>query len=159
MKRNARRLNYLDYIIIGSLLFFVIGLYSRYTMRAEFEKNGSSVTADVVFEIRAVSEETVMALLSDTTLYDEHGELFGTVMVDSVSATPAVMHKVGADGALKEVTSKSLSDVEAVAVCRGAPTDAGFFLRGTTYIAPNMILPLRSGCGSFNIYLTDIEVF
>ena len=159
MKRGLPRLNYLDYIIIASLLFFAIGLYSRFTLRAEHEKNASSVTADVVFEIRAVSEETVMALLSDTTLYDERGELFGTVMVDSVSATPAVMHKVGADGTLKEVTSKSLYDVEAVAVCEGAQTEGGFFLRGTTYIAPNMILPLKSGCGSFNIYLTDIEIF
>ena len=158
-RKKLPRLNYLDYIIIASVLFFIVGLYSRYNLREQFEKNASDVTADVVFEIRAVSEETVMALLADTSLYDERGDLFGTVMTDSVSAKPAVMHKVGADGALKEVVSKSLYDVEAVALCQGAQTDSGFFLHGNTYIAPNMILPLKSGCGSFNVYLTSIEIF
>ncbi len=156
---RKKRLSYLDYIIIASLLFFAVGLFSRYTLSQRHIASASDVEADIVFELHAVSEDTVRSLLSDTVLYNARGEYFGEIMLDSISATPAKIRRVGQNGRISAVESKTLYDVEAVAVTIGSKTEGGFFLGGVSYLAPNMTVSVRSDCGSFEIYITSIEVY
>lgn len=158
-KRTKKRLTYLDYVIIFSLLFFVIGLFSRYTAHERHSESSSSVTADIVFELRGVSLEGAYALLSDPMLYTAQGTELGEVMADTVSVRAADVRVVAPDGTVKLVKSKTLYDVEAVAVGHGARSAGGFFLSGSSYIAPNMTLTVKSSCQSFEIYITNIEIF
>ena len=158
-KRRKIRLTHLDYVIIFSVLFFVVGLYSRYTMEHRHSQNASAVTADIVFEIHSVTLESASALISDTSLYTARGTHFGEVMIDTVSVRPSVLHVSAPDGSIQAVESKSLYDVEAVAVAHGAHTEGGFFLSGDTYIAPNMKMTVKSSNESFEIYVTNIEIF
>lgn len=158
-KKLLKRISYLDFVIIFALLFFAVGLYSRYNSSRLHRENASSVSADVVFEMHGVALEDAAALLSDTTLYTSHGEKFGELMIDSVSVRPSVLHITMPDGSISSLESKTLYDVEAVVLCRGAYTEGGFFLSGVTYIAPNMTMMVKSSVENFEIYLTNIEIF
>ena len=158
-KRAKKRLTYLDYVIIFSVLFFVIGLFARYNSHEKHIASSHSVSADIVFELRGVSLEGAYALLSDPMLYTLDGVELGEVMTDTLSVREADVRVVAPDGTVKLVKSRTLYDVEAVAIGHGARTQGGFFLSGVSYIAPNMTLTVKSSCQSFEIYVTNIEIF
>ncbi len=158
-KRTKKRLSYLDYVIILSILFFVVGLFARYSASERHSESSHAVSADIVFELRGVSLEGAYALLSDPVLYTSEGIELGEVMADTVSVRPSDVRVVAPDGTVKSVKSRTLYDVEAVAISHGARTQGGFFLSGVSYIAPNMTMTVKSSCQSFEIYVTNIEIF
>ena len=159
MKRKRINLSFLDYFIIASLLFFAIGLFSRYTLRERHLANSGELDARVSFEIHAASEETSLSLTSDCELFTTHGEGFGTLLLSSVRVVPAKIRKTRQNGELFELESKTLYDIYGEVLCRGAKTEGGFFLSGVTYLAPNMHFSVKSAKGNFEIYITNIEIF
>ena len=159
MTPHKKRLSYLDYVIIASLVFFAIGLFSRYTHSKASLKDSSVHEADVVFEMHSVGSDIIYSLYSDTTLYNERGERFGVLLTDTVSVNGAKIRQTTPNGSIIELPSRLLYDIEAVASVKGKKTDGGFFLNGNVYIAPNMVLTVKSSCGVFQIYITNIDVF
>ncbi len=158
-KQRKKKLTFLDYVIIASLVFFAIGLFSRYTLREKFFETSLETKALVSFEIHAQSEDALLFFGEDTQFSTSHGEEFGILKKESLKSAPAKIRKVGKNGEIFELPSKTLFDIYGEIVCVGAKTEGGFFLSGVTYLAPNMHFSVKNGRGNFEIYITNIEIF
>lgn len=117
---------------------------------------------NVSFEITGTSSLQGGNVVSGETLYDENGNLFGTVK-ENVTVTPAVIYVEDAAGKYLQTFAGSDNgdsnsvDVRGAIASKGYFTDKGFLVGGKTYVAPNYEITLHSSKATFTLRITDIS--
>ena len=159
MKSLIKRLSFLDVVIIAAVVFFVIGLYSRHINSSEYTSSAHACGAYISAELHALTPERASALLRDPSLSYTHGDRLGVLDVESVSAVPASLWRVGADGKVYALSSKSLYDLSFVIKSEGFFDEGGFFVGGKRHIAPNMTVSASTSCGEFELFITNVDVY
>ena len=159
MIKLIKRMSFLDVVIVAAVVFFAIGLYSRHINSSAHTSSAHECGAYISAELHALTPERASALLRDTTLSYTHGERLGVLDAESVSAVPASVWRVGADGKLYSLSSKSLYDLSFVIMAEGFFDEGGFFVGGKRHIAPNMTVNASTSCGEFELFITNIDVY
>ena len=157
-KKKRARLNSADLMIFLLCVLCIAGMVLRFVVIDKIEKDASSQSATVTMMIEGVSETSREYLSESAQVYLEDGTtVFGTV--STVSSTPSPVYVYEDDGTITRMDSvNGRVDIKVELSVSGAMTESGFMLGGTTYIAPNMTLPVKTSMLTVSGTILDISV-
>ena len=164
-KNNSKRkLNALDIFIILIVILIAAGVFLRIYVVKNGALPGQTAKLEkyaVSFLMKNIRGSSADCFIEGEELYlDTTGALFGT-LTDNIAITPAETFIENAYG--EYILTYSVEDgddgridVRTVALVDGYMSDEGFLLGGTTYIAPNKQMILKSKNIVVNVTITDI---
>ena len=157
-KEKRARLNSADVMIFLLCVLCIAGMVFRFVALDKIENEATAQTATVALSIEGISDTSVPYLSSGTEMYLEDGT---TVLgsINSVVATPSIVHVCQDDGTIVSMESvNGKLDIRIELAVSGVMTEAGFMLGGTTYIAPNMTLPVKTSALSVSTTVMDVKI-
>jgi hypothetical protein len=164
-EKKKTKLNAVDYFIIIAVILCIAGV----GLRVMIERNGGSLSSPITMEEYIVSFK-IENIRNTSTEYLEEGEqfyldttkqYFGEI-VGSVSVTPALYFIEDINGSYIQAYAPENGDatrVDAAGTMRvsGYMSENGFLLGGTSMLAPNKKLMIRSKNLQVEITVTGIE--
>lgn len=157
--KKASRVSPLDIFIAILVIMCIAGVVIRvYVGKDGILPAAGSETADYVvsFEIKNAIPELSTYLASGESLYDDEGNLFGTVN-ENLTVTPALVFVEDSEGKYVPVYSSSENDIRGTVMLSGRYESYGFLVNGKVYIAPNFEIELHTGMASFTMKVTGIS--
>lgn len=164
LKKDRKKLNAMDWFLILAVVLCLAGAAFRMAVGSEGGSFSQPVTMEeyvVSFKISNIRNSSSEYLEADTPFYiDTTDQYFGTIL-GNVSVTPALFYLEDASGNYVEAYAPENGDATRVDVTgtmlvSGYMADGGFLLGGTTSLAINKSLALRSSHIYVTITITDI---
>lgn len=162
--KKRKKLNAVDYFIIAALVCCLVGAALRMILGSD----GGSLTAPITmedyivsFKISNIRNSSTEYLKADEQFYiDTTKQYFGKI-TGSVSVTPALYFIEDTEGNYIRAYAPENGDATRVdatgtMLVSGYMSDNGFLLGGTTALAINKTLALRSSYIYVTVTITDI---
>ncbi len=158
-KAPSKRINSADVMILILCIICIGGMVLRLGVMDKIEHDATAKAATVSVLIEGISSTSRNCLVEgDDVYFSKSGARLGTVS-SILSVTPSIVYEPSDDGTLTQHQSvDGKIDVRAVLSVEGSMTESGFLLDGTTYIAPNMAIPIKTAGLSVTVLVTDIAV-
>jgi len=162
--KKKKKLNAIDYFIIAAVVLCLAGAALRMALGSDgLSLNSPVVMEDYVvsFKVENIRNSSAAYLQPEQQFYiDATGQYFGKIS-DSISVTPARFTIEDAEGNPIEVFAPENGDATRVDVTgtmtvSGYMSENGFLLDGTTALAVNKTLAIRSSYLYVTITVTDI---
>ena len=149
--------NIIDFLIVVIVIGAIVGIVLRTGIVEQVTINSNLEKARVSFRIADISENTGNYFGVGDAFYSEtHKATLGTL--ETYSIMPAEVYTVTENGVLIKTNSiDGRIDVRGVIVCEGVFTEDGFLLGGSSYIAPNLEISVKSTNVNATLTVTDIE--
>lgn len=163
-KKQKKKLNAIDWFLILAVLLCLAGAAFRLAVGRDGGSLSTAVTMEdyvVSFKISNIRNSSSEYLQQGTEFYmDETDQYFGSIL-GNVSVTPARFFLEDASGNFVEAYAPENGDATRVDVTgtmqvSGYMADGGFLLGGTSTLAINKTVLLRSSHLSVTITITDI---
>lgn len=163
-KKNRKKLNALDYFILLAIVLCLAGAALRMAVGSEGNSLHSQVTMEdyvISYRVNNIRNSSTEYMTEDKEFYlHTTGQYFGKIN-GSISVTPAMYWIEDQYGALLQAYAPENGDATRVDVTgtmlvSGYMGENGFLLGGTTSLAVNKDLALRSRDLYITITITDI---
>lgn len=149
--------NIIDFLIVIIIIGAIVGIVLRTGIVEQVTINNNLEKARVSFRIADISEGMGNYFGIGDVFYSEtHKTTLGTL--ETYSIMPAEVYIVNQNGELIKTNSiNGRIDVRGVIVCDGVFTEDGFLLGGSSYIAPNSEITVKTSSLNVTLTVTDIE--
>ncbi len=163
-KKTKKKLNAMDYFLIVAVVLCLVGAALRMVLGSESGSFTSPVVMEdyiVSYEIRNIRNSSTEYLAENEVFYiDATDQYFGKT-TGNPSVTPAQFFLADAEGNYVEAYAPENGDATRVDVTgtmtvSGYMSDHGFLLDGTTSLAVNKSIALRSSYIYVTVTVTDI---
>ncbi len=156
---TGKRINAVDIMIVLLFIVCIAGMVLRFGLMDKIEHRASDKTATVSFVIEGVSSSSVDFITVGDKMYMIDGESLVGEISGVEPATPSTVYYHTDDGKVLSYSSvDGKVNISGKMTVKGSLSERGFLLDGTTYIAPNMNLWVKSQKISVNMLITNIEV-
>ncbi len=158
VEKKRARLNSADLMIFLLCVLCIAGMVFRFVVVDKIEKDAAAQSATVTMLIEGVSETSREYFSDSAEFYLEDGTtVLGTV--STVSSSPSPVYIYEEDGTITKMDSvNGRVDIKVELSVSGVMSESGFMLGGTTYIAPNMTLPIKTSMLSVSALIMDIKI-
>lgn len=158
MEKRRFKVNVLDFLILALVAIVIVGAFLRANAKQKDPKLETQ-TAVISFKISNVQAASVKYFKDGDPIRSESlGCALGTLIGDSVTATPAVTYVERGGAIIKTTSALNRVDIYGQAACEGQMSESGFLLGGTQYIAPGMTTYACLPEINANILITDVRV-
>lgn len=158
MEKRKFRVNILDFLILAAVILCIVGAFLRGGARQTDEKLETQ-TAVISFKINNVQSATVKYFTDGDAVYSETlGCDLGTIIGDSITASPAVGYVEYGGQILKTESDLGRVDIRGSFECAGQMSESGFLVGGTQYIAPGMTTYACLPKINASILITDVRL-
>lgn len=149
--------NIIDFLIVVVIIGAIVGIVLRTGIVEQVTINSNLEKARVSFRIADISEDAGNYFGIGDVFYSEtHRATLGAL--ETYSIMPAEVYVVNDRGELIKTNSISGTiDVRGVITCEGFFTEDGFLLGGSSYIAPNSEITVKTTNLNATLTVTDIE--
>lgn len=163
-KKNKKRLNAIDWFLIFAVVLCIAGAVLRTVLGSESGSFSSRVEMEeyiVSFKIQNIRNSSTEYLTEDQVFYIYATDQYFGKIAGSISVTPAQTYFTDAEGNYivayaPENGDATRIDVTGAMRVSGYTGDNGFLLDGTTSLAVNQNVALRSSYLYVTITITDI---
>ena len=158
MEKRRFKVNVLDFLILALVAIVIVGAFLRANVKQNDEKLVTQ-TAVLSFKISNVQSASAKYFKDGDPVYsDSLGCAVGTLIGDSIAATPAVSYVERGGEIIKTVSALNRVDITGEILCEGQMSESGFLLGGTQYIAPGMSTYACLPEINAYILITDIRI-
>lgn len=157
VENSKKRFNIIDFLIILVVLALVLSIALRYNLADRVGITSRSDEVTVSFLVQKVSPTTIDAILPGDVFYiDQNSVLLGTLL--TAQRYEAEQYHENEDGEMILSYTSAYIDIRGEIKASGSMTDSGFMLNGTTFIAPNKKITVKSKNVTCDIIVTSITV-
>lgn len=158
MEKRRFKVNVLDFLILALVAIVIVGAALRANVKQKDTKLETQ-TAVISFKISNVQAASVKYFKDGDPIWsDSLGCSIGTLIGDSITATPAVTYVERGGTIVKTTSALNRVDIRGEATCEGQMSESGFLLGGTQYIAPGMTTYACLPEINASILITDIRI-
>lgn len=158
-RATGRRINSADVMIILLFVVCIVGMVLRFGLMEKIEQRAADQTVTVNFVIEGVSSSSAEYIGAGDDVFFSEGEAYVGRVASVNAPEPSTVYYHGEDGSVVSYNSvDGKIDIKGSMTMKGSMTDAGFMLDGTTYIAPNMTLWVKTQNITVSMLVTSIEV-
>ncbi len=156
---TGKRINAADIMMILLFVICIAGMVLRFGFMDKIEQRASDKQATVSFIIEGVSNTSAAYLEAGDIVYFSDGEMLIGDVASVNTPEPCTVYYHTDDGSIMSYPSvDGKVNISGTLSVKGSLTERGFLLDGTTYIAPNMNLWVKSQKISVSMLITNIEV-
>ena len=153
---EKKRFNALDVLIIIALLILVVVIIFRAQIISLFTDSGSKETCEISFVCESVSNDVYESIKSDSdVIWLSADKQLGTMIIDQGSTEKARIYDKDEKGkwslTLSDENTRFTGKISATLI-----TDNGYYVDGTSFIAPGMTITISTELAQFDILITDI---
>ena len=164
-KKTKKKLNAIDWFLIIAVVLCLAGAGLRMLLGSESGSFTSPVVMEdyiISYEINNIRNSSAEYLAADEDFYIEATDQYFGKSAGNISVTPAQFYLADAEGNYVEAYAPENGDatrVDAAGTMRvsGYMSENGFLLGGTSMLAPNKTLMIRSKNLQVEITVTGIE--
>lgn len=158
-RATGRRINSADVMIVLLFIVCIVGMVLRFGLMEKIEQRAADQTVTVSFVIEGVSSTSADYIsVGDEVYFSENDAKVGKI-VSINDPEPSVIYYHGEEGSIVSYQSvDGKINLKGSMTMKGSMTDAGFMLDGTTYIAPNMTLWVKTQNITVSMLVTSVEV-
>ncbi len=158
-KKAPARMNSADLMILMLCIVCIVGMVLRFGVLEKIENEANADAAAVTVLIEGVSSTSKDLLALRDNVYIGDGSPITGSVSSILSVAPSPVYEYGDDGSITQMNSvNGKVDIRAVLSVNGRMSESGFLLEGTTYIAPNMTLSLKTEKLSVIATVIDVTV-
>ena len=157
-KTVGRRINSADVMILLLFVACIAAMVMRFGLVERIEHRANAQNVNVSFLIEGVSGTSAQYLHIGDEVYLADNDMKAGRISGVSAAEPSVVYVYADDGSiLQKQAVDGRVDIRGTLTMSGTLTESGFMLDGTTYIAPNMTLQIKTQYISVSMLITDIQ--
>ena len=158
MEKRRFKVNVLDFLILALVAIVIAGAALRANVKQKDTKLETQ-TAVISFKVSNVQSVSVKYFHDgDPVWSDSLGCTIGTLIVDSITSSPAVTYAEHGGAIVKTTSALNRVDICGSVECEGQMSESGFLLGGTQYIAPGVSTYACLPEINAYILITDIRI-
>lgn len=157
IEKSKKRFNIIDFMIILVVAALVFSIALRYNLADRVGLSSRSDEVTVSFLIQKASPTTIDAFTPGDIFYiDQNSVTLGTLL--TAQRSEAEQYHENEDGQMILSYTSAYIDIRGEIKASGSMTESGFMLNGTTFIAPNKKLTVKSKNVTCDIIITSITL-
>lgn len=157
VEKNKKRFNIIDFLIILVVAALVFSIALRYNLADRVGLSSRTDEVTISFLVQETSPTTIDAFaLGDEFYIDQNSVLLGTLL--SVQRYEAEQYYENEDGEMILSYTSAYIDIRGEIKASGSMTESGFMLNGTTFIAPNKKITVKSKNVTCDFIITSVTV-
>ena len=157
VEKNKKRFNIIDFLIILVVAALVFSIALRYNLADRVGLSSRTDEVTISFLVQETSPTTIDAfVLGDEFYIDQNSVLLGTLL--SVQRYEAEQYYENEDGEMILSYTSAYIDIRGEIKASGSMTESGFMLNGTTFIAPNKKITVKSKNVTCDFIITSVTV-
>lgn len=157
--QKSNKINSADIMVILLVLVFIVGMVFRFGVIQKIDTDSKKQSATVSFVVEDISSSSAGFFhVGDMVYFASDMKTIGTISeVSEPVASQRYIYTDDGNIVLTEATDGKV-DIRANMTVLGEKTERGFMLDGTTYIAPNMSIEIKTKHISVTLLITNIEI-
>ncbi len=157
IEKGKKRFNIIDFMIILVVFALVFSIALRYNLADRVGLRSRTDEATISFLVLKASPSTIDAFVTGDVFYiDQNSVVLGTLQ--NAQSSEAEQYHENEDGAMILSYTSAYIDIRGEIKASGTLTESGFMLNGTTFIAPNKKITVKSKNVTCDFIITSVTV-